>query len=330
MKHELSLWSAARIMLLLAGFWVLYQVRDIVAIVLIAGILAITLEPYVERLVKMRVRRTLSVLVLVLLFLTALSMMGSLIFPPLVAQVREIAGDIPQYVEKWRALQLGAASGTMREIIDQLSNQLTASAGNMVGALLSLCGGLFSAIMILVLVVYFLLEGSSLLQPLMRVVPAEHRTKAAGTMGRIREKLGNWCSAQLLLMLIIGVVDGVALHLIGIKFAVALGLLSGLLEIVPVLGPIFAGCAAVLVGFATDAPFWKLISIVIVYTGVQQVENNVLVPRIMQKAIGLSPVVVIVAVLVGGRLMGVAGAVLAIPLTAAIQVALKEWVFPDS
>ncbi len=329
MKHELSIWSAAKIMLLLAGFWALYQVRDIVVIVLIAGVLATTLEPYVERLAKLGVRRTLGVPALVLLFLTALGVLGYLFVPPLVAQVREIAGEIPRYADKWQALESGAASGTVRELVGQLSDRLTASAGNLFGILLSLFGGIFSAVTILVLTAYFLLEGNLLITPLMRVVPAEHRAKAAGTVRRIREKLGDWFSGQLLLMLIIGLVDGLALYVLGIRFAVALGLLAGLLEIIPVLGPIFAGCAAVLVALATDATLWKVIAIVAVYVAVQQVENQVLVPKIMQKAIGLSPVVVIVAILVGGKLMGVAGAALAIPVTAAIQVALKEWVFPD-
>ena len=126
-------------------------------------------------------------------------------------------------------------------------------------------------------------------------------------------------------MLIVGVCDGLALWALGIPFALTLGVLSGLIEVIPIIGPILAGTTAVFIAFVSGVPFWKLIAIIVVYVLVQQLENQILVPKIMQKSIGMSPVIVIVALLIGMKLLGIGGAVLAVPVAAGISVFLAEY-----
>jgi predicted PurR-regulated permease PerM len=329
MKYEISLWSVTKIILLLTGFWTLYQIRGILLLILIAGILATLFEPYIQRLVKKGVRRPLAVFLLLLSFLFLLWIAGKLILPPLFLQIKDLSVELPEYTEKWRAFKTDTANLTIRNLLDQASDFLAVFAGNLIEKVFSFLEGIFSAITVLVLTAYLLLEGGNISKPCLRIIPSEYREKSRQTLQRIHEKLGQWFSGQLLLICIVTLLSGIALHLLEIPFAITLAILAGLLELIPILGPIFAGCAAILVGIATNVPLWKLFSIAAIYTGIQQFENAVLVPRIMQKTIGLSPIVVIVAILIGGKLMGIVGAAISIPVTAAIQVALKEWIFPE-
>jgi len=145
------------------------------------------------------------------------------------------------------------------------------------------------------------------------------------TINKVSERLGEWLRSQLLLMVTIGVLDGTILAILGIQYALTLGLLAGLLEIIPVIGPIVAAVTAIAVAFVSGAPIWKIIAILIAYILVQQLEGNILVPKLMSKVIGLSPIFVIIAILIGNRLLGIGGAILAVPVAAGIQVFLHEY-----
>ena len=135
-------------------------------------------------------------------------------------------------------------------------------------------------------------------------------------------RLGGWVSGQILLCVIIGSISWVGLTLIGVPYAVVLALIAGIMEAVPNIGPIIAAVPAVIIA-ALYSP-WQALLVAILYIVIQQLENYIIVPRVMSRAVELHPLAVLLALMVGGELMGVLGAVLAVPVTAAISVIVDE------
>ena len=144
-----------------------------------------------------------------------------------------------------------------------------------------------------------------------------------GLIKKTEIRLGYWLRGELTLMLIIGTLTMVGLYLLGIPYAVTLGIIAGLTEAIPTVGPLIAGLFAVLVTSAA-APD-KFILVIVMMTGIQWAENHFIVPLVMKRALGLSPVVVILSILIGAQLMGPIGAVLSVPLVAALSVIITEW-----
>lgn len=153
------------------------------------------------------------------------------------------------------------------------------------------------------------------------LLPENYKEKGILTIHLVEEKLGAWLRGQVILSLSIGLITWIALTILGIPFALPLAILAGFLEIIPTLGPIIAAIPATIVALAIS-PVMAL-TVIGVYTGIQIAENNFLVPKIMQKAVGLNPVVIIIAILIGGNLMGVAGALLSIPFASAAIIIFR-------
>jgi predicted PurR-regulated permease PerM len=143
-------------------------------------------------------------------------------------------------------------------------------------------------------------------------------------MDHISAKMGNYLRGQLLLMLSIGVVIGIALAILGVPYPLLLGIWAGLMELFPYVGPVLGAVPGVFLAFTTLGMVKGLIALVI-YLIVQQLENQFLAPKIMGKALGLSPVVIIFALLIGGKLFGLVGLLIAVPVAGAISVFYQEW-----
>jgi predicted PurR-regulated permease PerM len=200
-------------------------------------------------------------------------------------------------------------------------------AGGVLSTVISIFGGIVYAITIFALTFYALVDGARIRKSLASLIPIDQKERLYATINKVSEKLGDWLRGQLILMVTIGAIDGTILGVLGIKYALTLGLLAGLLEVVPVIGPIIAAVTAITVAFISGAAIWKIVVIIIAYILVQQLENNILVPRIMSKVIGLSPIYVIIAILIGNRLLGLGGAMLAVPVAAGLHVFIREY-FP--
>jgi predicted PurR-regulated permease PerM len=187
-----------------------------------------------------------------------------------------------------------------------------------IGAVFGVLGGLFGLFTILILTFYLLVEGESLRNTLVRLFPRERRAEAAAASRDITEKVSAWLGGQLLLAAIIGTTSAIGLWFLGIPFFYVLALISAVGELIPVVGPILAAIPAVAV--AASVSWNKVLLVVIFFVVQQQIENHVLVPKIMQRQVGISPVTVIISLLIGGRLLGITGALLAVPTAAILQV----------
>jgi len=176
--------------------------------------------------------------------------------------------------------------------------------------------------MIFVLSFYFIVEEGSFKKFIRSIVPFRHRPYVEDLVGRMQLQVGKWLRGQLLLGLIVGVVIYVGLSLMGVKYALVLALVAGILEVVPYIGPVISAIPAVLIASA-QSPLLALL-VVILYFLVQQLENHLLVPKIMQKVVGLNPLVIILVILVAVKLAGVLGAIVAVPAATLISVFLKD------
>lgn len=322
---DISIWTILKIVLVLLGLWVLFLIKDVLIIILVVGIIATALEPLIARLAKQGIPRSVSVLVLYLGLLLLITAVIYFILPPVIEQIRELALNLPYYSEKISQLDLSTSSSTISKILNELSARLSNVAGGLFTALVSVFGGLVSTITVMALTYYVMIDEGAIKKVISNFIPIGKEDRFISTMDKVSIKLGDWLQGQLALMMIVGVVDGIALWGLGIPYALTLGLLSGLLEIIPIVGPILAGATAVLIAFISGVALWKIAVVIAIYILVQQLENQILVPKIMQKAIGLSPIIVILAILTGSKLLGTAGAILAIPVAAGIQVFVQEY-----
>jgi predicted PurR-regulated permease PerM len=187
---------------------------------------------------------------------------------------------------------------------------------------LNLVSGLLDVLMILLLALYITTDGPRIGRYLRAFLPPDRHEQASRITNRIFVRLGGWVSGQILLCLIIGSMSWLGLTVIGVPYAVVLALIAGIMEAVPNIGPIIAAVPAVLIA-ALYSP-WQALLVAILYIVIQQLENYVVVPRVMSRAVELHPLAVLLALLVGSELMGVLGAVLAVPVTAAISVIVDE------
>ena len=179
-------------------------------------------------------------------------------------------------------------------------------------------GGFISFVSVLVMTFYMLVERDGLQKFVNTVVPVLWRERVLILLWRMQEKMGLWVRGQLILMASVGVLSYTALLILGVPYALVLALLAGLLEIVPVVGPITAAVPAVVIAFAVSP--MRALTVLLIYVVIQQLENHVLVPRVMSRSIGLSPLLVIIAILLGAKLGGITGTLLAVPAITALSV----------
>jgi predicted PurR-regulated permease PerM len=324
--------------------WLLGQITSVIVRLLLAVILAAGMKPLVDRLTHRELRRQgwwtpprgLVVLIVYIVTILLVSITGGLILQIVISEVQALVNGVPVYAPRivTRVNDLldlipgGRELVTDFDITGQLSGLVSRLFSVFSQALLvfqyvlGLVSGLLDVLMILLLALYITTDGPRIGRYLRAFLPPDRHEQAARVTSRIFQRLGGWVSGQLLLCLIIGSMSWLGLTIIGIPYAVVLALIAGIMEAVPNVGPIIAAVPAVLIA-ALYSP-WQALLVAILYLVIQQLENYVVVPRIMSKAVELHPLAVLLALMVGGELMGVLGAVLAVPVTAAISVVVDE------
>ena len=186
------------------------------------------------------------------------------------------------------------------------------------GILISLFGGIISFFIILVITFYLVVEEDGMKRFIKSITPTKHQPYVSQLINKMQLKMGHWLRGQLLLSLIIFAMVFVVLSIFGIKYALILALVAGIFEIIPYLGPIMAAIPAVFFAFAQSPS--KALLVIVIYFLIQRVENDIIVPRVLGKSVGLNPLVVILAILIGAKLGGAVGALLAVPVTTALSV----------
>ena len=321
-KFEITTWAIIKVFLVALAFYFLFLIRDVVALIFIVLILVSTFSPLIKTWQK-SIGRLASILLLIAGIAAVLAGVIYIIIPPLVSQISQLAISLPAYIANTNFDSLRGYIPEIRNGLESLSSNLGTVTTNIYTFTAGIIGGVFTLLMIFVLTFYVLLDEENVKKYISSIIAPQHKEGVSSVINKIASKIGSWFRGQLLLGIAIFVIDYIGLSIIGVPYALVLALIAGLLEIVPTVGPIIAGVTAAL--FALTISPWKALFVLIYYFGVQVIENNILVPKIMQKAVGISPAVIIVAVLIGAKLMGIIGAILAIPLAASLSVLILEW-----
>lgn len=324
-KIDISSRTIFRIVIILGAFGFVFMIRDVLLLIFSAMVVSSAIEPIADFLQKRRVPRAVTVLGVYVVLLVGISIIVTLLIPPLTEQVVQLAEALPQLastVQRWNILGLQldeqTAVASLQNLLLRFGEGLTGVSFNVVEQTRSLFSGIFSVLFVFVLAFYMVIENDSLVKLFRIITPRQHFPYVEQTLQRIQHGLGRWVMAQLALGIIVGLMVGVGLWLIGVKYALLLGLLTGLLEIIPVIGPIVAAIPAILIAFSQS---WIYAVVTLVFCiFVQQVENHFFVPTIMRKAAGLNPLVTMIAILVGARLAGVIGAILSVPMAIILTV----------
>lgn len=314
-RFEVSTRTIIYIFLIVAGTWLVFQIRDILLLLFISFIFMSAMRPGVDTLERRKIPRIIAVLMIYVVVIGVLVLFGTLIVPPLVSETVRLANNLPQYL------------GTMPDYINANVNSFFAQLAPITQNLAKITIGVFSNIVtvftVLVLNFYFLLEHKQLHQFLDMFVGKETGDNVARVIHKIEDRMGAWVRGELLLMLIIGLMSYLGLTILGVNYALALAILAGLLEVVPFIGPIISAVPAVLVAFTISPGL--AVAVIALYFIIQQFENNLIVPSVMQKAVGIPPLASLLALMIGGKLGGTIGIVLAVPLLLVIQSIVYEF-----
>lgn len=314
--------------------WCAYIVRDALLLVYVSAILAIGFSPIVRIIEKQkllpigstRFPRWLAILMLYLAIIGTVGLTLFLIFPPLVRQSQALWERAPDMFD--RAQQFLIDKGwlhehlTIREAVERAPGSGGDAVTKVAAAIANVAGGIFGVVTILILTFYILVDSANLRRSALRLFPKERRGRVDAASREVMMKVSAWLGGQLLLAGVIGASSAIGLWAIGIPFFYVLALISAIGEMIPVVGPILSAVPALAV--AASVSIEKVVIVLIFFVLQQQLENHVLVPKIMSRQVGVSAVTVIVALLIGGSLAGIVGAILAVPTAAILQVVASE------
>ncbi|MCL5265393.1 MAG: AI-2E family transporter [Chloroflexi bacterium] len=299
-------------------------IRFVIVIFLVAVIVAKAIEPLVRIIEGLRIRRGIAIVIAYLIILQVLLLLGALVVPPLVVQIEMLVLGLPDYLR--RLQEILAAYGLMPVIApSELSQALGTLATNLAGFLpsilllpLQVTGVLIALAMMFVISFYWLLISKDVAEYTLQLLPAERRREWEQVLTDMGDRIGGWVRGQIILSTAIGALVYIGLALLNVQFALALAVFAAITELVPMVGPVIGAIPAVLIALL-NSPLQATL-VVILYVLIHQLEGNVLAPNVMHREVGLHPLLVILALLVGAELMGIIGALLAIPLAAAFQV----------
>ena len=315
-------------------FWALTQIQLVLVLGLLALLFGTILEGPVRFFEEQRFPRPAAILAVYVIILGGLALLLVAIVPVIADQASEFGEDVPDLLRELEAdwstssnpLLSGPGDQLLQRAIESFegpSNVSPDAVDRAIPVVTSITGGLVSTLTLLVMTFYYLLEKRLLRRLILESLSPRFQPRVDRLWSEVETKVGGWMRGQLMLCLIIGSIATISYGIIDLDFWPLLGLWAGLTEIVPIIGPWIGGVPAVLIALTIS---WKMALITgIIIIAMQTLENWILVPRVMRGAVGLTPLTVFIAILAGTQLMGVVGAVLAIPIAATIQVILTDY-----
>ena len=331
-------WATLVFVAVILGFWLFYRFNQVVFILFIAIVIGTVIRPAVAWLHHRGISPVAGVILVYLLLLSLLTGFLLLLFPMVVKQGTSIAAAVPGYYQNLHQWMVSYPNQWILRLSEflpaalpslspgqQTGQQVMASAGQALGYVTLVGRVIFIAIVILVLAFYWTLDGPRTIQSFLLLLPQGQRESINDLVAAMETRVGFYVAGQGFLCLVIGVMALLAYLLIGLPNALVLALLAGVLEAVPMLGPLLGALPAAMVALSISPS--RLIWVIVATVVIQQLENSLLVPRVMKKAVGVNPFVTLVALFAFSSLFGIAGALMAIPLAAIIQLLLNRYVF---
>ena len=322
--------GVVKIILILIVFYFLFLIREVLAILFVSLIFASAVDPWVDWMQNKKIPRALGIIFIYLIMFAVVGGVVIAIIPPIIEQTNELLANFPTIFEKVisgfqylrdYSIEHGIFD-SIKENIGSFGSNLQNAAGGVFSTVSGIFGGIISFFFVLIMTFYMVVEENALKKIVWSVAPEKHQIYIMKLVNRMQKKVGLWLRGQLILSLIIFLLTYIALLLMGVKYALVLALIAGLTEFVPYLGPILASVPAIFLAY-TQEPVLAIF-VAILYYVIQLVENNIIVPKLMQKVIGLNPIVSIAVLLIGFKVGGVVGAILSIPVATAVSVFLYD------
>lgn len=325
------IFTAAAALLLL---YALYKVRSVLLLVFVAAFLAVGLDPAVAWLERKGLKRGLAVALIFLALLLVIVGFVAAVVPPLVEQVTNFATRLPEYIDNLAKRNERIADfvndndipGKLRASVEEAPTKIGGSLGTVAGVAGSVLGKIFNGLTVIVLMIYFLLSLRRAREGSLRLIPKTRRARVQELADPILEKIGSYIAGNVAVSIIAGVVSFIFFAITGIPYPVALALWVAIADLIPLVGATVGMVPAVIVAFFMGWPIG--VATLVFFLIYQQLENYVIVPRVMTKAIDISPAAVLLAALIGGSLLGFVGALMALPFAAAIKLLAQEVVLP--
>jgi predicted PurR-regulated permease PerM len=294
----------------------LWQIKTIIFSLVIAFIIMSALKPLVNKLTSVGIPRLIASLVVFLAFIATFFLLALSVFPPLTSETIMLVKNLPSYINRVLFDQ------NLNIDFNFLSQQLIGFTNSFFQVLTTIFSNLVFIISTLFFGYYFILEEDIFKKLVVAFFDKKQTTRILNLIHKIEKRLGNWFWGELILMTIVGLLTYFGLTLLNMPYALPLSVLAGLLEVVPNLGPVISAIPALIIGLSRD-PFLFFATLAL-YFIIQQLENNLIVPIVMKKAVNLNPVTTLISLLVGGQIAGVLGILLAVPLTVILETIISE------
>lgn len=333
-KVTITIGSIFKAIVLLLLLYICFLIKDVLALLFVSLIFASAIDPWVDALYRYKIPRAVSVFGIYLLVAIIFTAVIILIIPPIVQQFGALSENFPSYVDKVSSgynfvKDFSSKYGFLEKIkdnIDNLSSNLNIAAEGLFTTVSGIFGGIISFFIVLVITFYMSVEEDAIKKIVWSLAPPKDQAYIMQLINRMQRQVGYWLRGELILMFIVGFFTWMGLFFIPSmsEYALVLGLIAGITEFVPYLGPILGAIPAIFLALTIN-PFVALL-VLILYIIIQQVEGNILVPKIMERAVGLNPIISIAVLMAGLKLGGIIGGLLSIPVATAISVAFKDWI----
>lgn len=355
---EFSIWSVVKVVFVVAVSLLLItflgRITSILLTLFVSGFLAITLNPGVDRMARWRIPRGIGCVFLMFLVLSVfLGVLGGIV-PIIGGEVARMWAGIIEFAGKLKTQDFSSFPGWFQSILEGvipvvdnalqsvnpdeiqstitnfLTNNLegyldrvTSLAGKGLSLIAAIFGGIFQFFLVLILTFFLVVEKGTISTFFVQLFPVRYENYILNKAAAVHKKISDWVHGQILLFFIIGLIAYVGLTIIGVKYAVTLALIAGLAEFFPYVGPIIAFTSAAPVAF--NESFAVGIATLCLYAGIQFVEGNIIMPLVMKKAVGLSPIVTLVSMLIGWEFLGILGMILAVPIASVAAIFIEEY-----
>jgi len=319
--------SIVRVILISGLFFALYYVRDLILVVIAAIVIASAIEPIIRWFGKYKIRRLPAVLISYITIAALLAGFFVFFVPSLLRETVGYLDNLPQSIsvgDLWKTNSLSDKTFPIREIVGDFSEVIAGTSEGTFKTVSVVFGGALSFVLMIVLSFYLAVQEDGVGNFLRIVTPIKNHEYIIDLWKRSQAKMGYWLQGQVLLAFIIGILVYLGLTILGVRHALLLATLAALFEIIPVFGPILASLPAIIISYAGGGVSLALM-VLGLYVIIHQFENHLFYPLVVKKIVGISPIIVILALVVGAKLAGFLGAILAVPISAALMEYVNDF-----
>ena len=326
---QITTGTIIKTILLILLVWALFFLKELVLVLLTAVVIASAIEPATGWFVKYKFPRVVAVLIVYLTFFGMLLGFFYFFVPPILNELINFLAVLPEYLDRFDSagpLQDTVLLGTkdivnsfsISGVLSELQAVFSNISKNFLTTVIAVFGGVLSFVFIIIFSFYFSLQKTGIDDFLKIITPVKHQDKIINLWKRSQVKIGRWMQGQLILAVIVGMLVYLGLTILGVKYALLLAVIAGLFEIIPVFGPILAAVPATIIAFVDGGVTVGLL-VIGLYIIIQQFENHLIYPLVVTKVVGVPPLLVILALIIGAQLAGFLGIILAVPIAAVIQ-----------